>query len=515
METVSKPRSSTLFKNATILTMSEDDGTVPIHGDLLVEADRITAIGPEIIVGPETRLIDCRNHLLAPGLINSHLHSWEAFFAGRYDKLPLEMWMLFSYPILGLNRASRRAIELRTLLVAIESLKNGVTCVLDDVIECPDQDLDQIDAVFTAYKNSGIRANISGNIVDRRFIDTIPFIDQVLPDELLKRARAHTPRTVDEYIEFSREVIRSHHEMDGRLRYVIAPSGPQRCTSELLLAAEELSREFDISMHLHVLETKAQAVTGELQFEKTLVKHLETLKVLNERTTLAHGIWVTVGDIERIGRAGSSVVHNPISNQKLGAGIMPLRDLLDAGINVALGSDGTSSNDTSRMFDVMKSASLLQRITGPDYRRWPGADEILHAATRGGASSMRLGTEVGALKIGYKADIIMLDLTTVNFAPRNNLVNHLVYRENGMSVRRVMVNGEFVVEDGECLLVDERAVLDEIADFTPELLEEHRQIESLNDVFMPYFDEIHHRSSSHPLGLNRYAESENAWLARI
>lgn len=501
-----------LFQNVLVVAMDDEHGSEPFRADVLIQGDRISAVTHDLPVPKGAVVVAGGDKLLIPGLVNAHLHSWEAFFRGRYDNLPLELWMLLSYPILGLTPLSERLIRLRTLLVGIESLKGGVTCLLDDVIESPAQSLAQLNAVFGGYAEVGIRANVSGNIVDKYFTDTIPYANDVLPADLLDRVRATSPRAGADYLDFSREALAQYHGRDGLMRYVIAPSGPQRCTDELLVASEALSREYDTTLHLHVLETKMQAVTGWEFYGKTLVGHLNELGVLSDRTTLAHGIWLTDEDIGLLGTAGSSVAHNAISNQKLGAGVAPWRSLLRGGVNVALGSDGLCSNDSARMFDVMKAAALLQKVTTPDFAQWPTAHEVLWAATRGGARSSRLGDDVGAVQAGRKADLVVLDLRTVNFTPMNDVRNHLVYCENGASISQVIVNGRVVVEDGRCTLVDEDAILAEIRDLAPELLSRHAEVERANSVFAPYFAQIHRRCSAQRLSINRYAGDESSWV---
>ena len=505
----------TLLRDITVIAMDDEHGSEPFTADVLIDGDRIAELAAPGTVArlPGDTVIAGRDRLVTPGLINAHLHSWEALFRGRYDNLPLELWMLLSYPILGLNPLPERLIHLRTLMVAIESLKNGVTCVLDDVIESPGQSLEALGTVFDAYEQAGIRANCSGNIVNRDFTDTIPFANELLPPELVARVRADPPPNTEEYLEFSREALRRFDHRAGRLRYVIAPSGPQRCTEDLLVAANELSLEHDTTYHIHVLETKVQAVTGQEFYGDTLVGYLDGLGVLSERSTLAHGIWLTDSDIEALARAGASIAHNPISNQKLGAGIAPLRKLLDAGVNVALGSDGGSSSDSARMFDVIKAAALLHKITTPDYEQWPSATEVLWAATRGGARSMRLAGETGALAPGLKADLVIFDLRTINFTPRNDLRNHLVYSENGSSIEQVMVDGRVVVRDGVCTLVTEAAVLAELRELAPEFLSRHGRAEEINRVFAPYFAEIHRRCCAVALPINLSGGAEAAWLA--
>ncbi|WP_197378725.1 amidohydrolase family protein [Mycolicibacterium mengxianglii] len=506
---------TTLFRNALVVAMDDEHRSQPFRADVLVVDDRIDAVGPDLPVPEGATVVDATDRLMMPGLVNAHVHSWEALFKGRYDNLPLELWMLLSYPILGVEPMSDRLVYLRTLLVGLESLRNGATCLLDDVIEMPTQSLSALDAVFRGYEDIGIRANCSGNIVNRPYINSIPFVEDVLPAELLAEARAVPPRTVEEYLMTSKEALSRYDGRAGRLRYVIAPSGPQRCTDDLFVAANELSREHDTTFHVHVLETKMQAVTGREFYGSTLVEHLDSLGVLSDRATLAHGIWLTDSDITRLGEVGASVAHNPISNLKLGSGIAPWRALLDAGVNLGLGSDGLSSNDSARMFDVVKSAALLHKVTQPDYTTWPTADEVLWAATRGGARSARLGSEVGAIAPGRKADFLLLDLRSVNFTPVNDIAQHLVYVENGESITEVWVNGQVVVRDGRCLLIDEDAVLEEIRELGGEYLKKFAKVEDLNRVFEPYIRDIYQRCCGESMGINRFSGDERAWVGAL
>ena len=180
---------------------------------------------------------------------------------------------------------------------------------------------------------------------------------------------------------------------------MMAPSAPQRCTEPLMLAADELARSIGSPFHTHILETKTQAVTGPEFHGKTLIRYMHDLGLLHAGTTIAHSIWVTDEDIELMGDAGCSIVHNVISNQKLGAGIAPLRKLLDAGVNVALGSDGICSNDTPRMFDVMHAAGLLHSVTLARLRHLDLAPPKCWNAPRSGARRARCsGTRPGRWK---------------------------------------------------------------------------------------------------------------------
>jgi 5-methylthioadenosine/S-adenosylhomocysteine deaminase len=501
----------TLIKGATILTMAGARGARPLIGDVLIDGTRIEAVGS---VGAEAivdRTISGQGKLVMPGLINGHMHSSEALFKGRYDNLPLELWMLFSYPILGGEAPSERLIYLRSMLCAMESLKNGVTTVIDDVSEVGGQSIEQLGAVFAAYEDAGIRANVSGHIIDRPFIDTIPFAEELLPERLKARVRDTAPPSLAAYERFCAAAFGRFHGRAGRLRFMIAPSAPQRCTEALMHAADALARAHGSAFHTHILETKTQAVTGPHFHGKTLIRYMKDLGLLHSGTTIAHSIWVTDEDIALMGEAGCSIVHNAISNQKLGAGIAPLRSLLDAGVTVALGSDGICSSDTPRMFDVMHAAGLLHSISTPDYTTWIGAAEVLYAATMGGAKSALLDEEIGSLEAGKRADLIILDMSTANFSPLNDVANHLVYCENGGSIEAVMVNGELVVEHGRLTRVDEASLLGELREAWLEYRPRHIAIEEANRVFEPFFAEIHRRCTSMDVGINRYGSDRPAW----
>ncbi len=501
---------SILIRNATILAMDSEHGTEPFTGDLLVRDDRIAAVGTVPPDATAERVIDGRHRLVMPGLINGHLHSSEALFKGRYDNLPLELWMLYSYPILGTSALAERLIYLRTMLVAIESLKNGVTCVTDDVFEAPRQDLDRLGAVFDAYADSGLRATVSGHVIDRNFLDTIPFTDRFVPAALRERIAANPVPSAQDYLAFSRAAFQTFHNRLGRLRYMVAPSAPQRCTPELMQAADELARQHRVPFHTHIVETKVQAVTGPALYGKTLVRYMHDLGLLHGGVTIAHSVWVTDEDIELMGEAGVSIVHNVISNQKLGAGIAPVRKLLNAGVTVALGSDGICSNDTPRMFEVMHAAGLLHNVSTPDYRRWLGAGEVLQAATIGGARSALLEDETGSLEPGKKADLLILDLRRPAFTPLNDVRNHLVYCENGSSIETVVVDGEIVVEDGRLTLVDEAALLAELRDLLPGFQTMHARVEAENRILEPYFAQIHRYCHEQDLGIQRLG-ADDAW----
>lgn len=496
---------STLIRGATILAMGGPHGSTPFEGDLQIEGDRIAAVGQGLAAPDGATVIDGAGKLVMPGLVNAHLHSNEALFKGRYDNMPLEIWMLYAYPILGTRPVDPRLVYLRSMLVAIESLKTGVTCLTDDLYESPQQTFEQLGAAVQAYDDIGIRATVSGHVVDKNFLDTIPFTRDYVPQQLQDEVARLRPPTVAEYVDFAKTAHGAFEGRAGRIRFMLAPSAPQRCTPELMQAADELARAWKVPFHTHIVETKVQGVTGPVMYGKTLLQYLNDLGCLHRGTTIAHAIWMTQRDIELMGEAGCSIVHNTISNQKLGAGIAPVRRLLEAGVTVALGSDGICSNDTPRMFDVMKACALIHKVETPDYSKWLDASEVLHACTLAGARSALIEDETGSLEVGKKADLLLLDMSTVSFLPRNDIRNHLVYCENGSSIEKVFVNGEVVVDGGRLTKVDEKALLEELRRRMPEFQAYNAELEAANRPFQPYFNQVHERANAMDIGVRRLA----------
>lgn len=500
----------TLIRNATILTMCAHQGSRPFEGDILIEGSKISAIGQNLPSAPDASVIEGKNRLVMPGLINAHTHSSETFFRGRYEGMPLEIWLLYAYPLLMGPVIGERLLYLRSLLLAIESLRNGVTTICDDFFDPPTHDLSRLTTVFKAYEDAGIRANVSSAAMNIHTLDALPYAREVMPPALQEQLDFGPPMSADAYIDYCQSAFSTLHGKAGRLNFMLAPSAPQRCTADLLQACHELAIKMRVPLHTHVLETKTQAVTGHELYGKSLIAYMDDLGVLSRNTTVAHSVWVSPHDIELMGAAKCSVAHNAISNQKLGAGIAPIRQLMDAGVTIALGTDGVSSNDTARIFDVMRVAGLIHSVSGPDYKQWIYADEILKMATINGARSALLEDITGSLEIGKAADLLILDLTTLSFMPLNDVAKHLVYAENGSSIETVMVAGDIVVNQGRMCSIDEAAILAEIRELVPAHLAEHARLEQRNAAFHSTMAEIHRRATSKNIGMNRYVSTPDA-----
>lgn len=498
-----------VIRDADVITMDDHTGVTPVRRTIRIEGavvDLVAADPADVPIAQGDTVVGGRDRLVCPGFVNAHTHSWEYLAKGRYDNLPLELWMLYAYPILGARPLPPDLVRLRSALFAVESLKSGTTTLVDDVLETPGQDLGQLDAVFDAYDEVGVRANISGHIINRPFVDTLPYVADWLPADVVAQVRAVPVPTTEDYLAFSTEAFaRYAGRGDGRLRYMVAPSGPQRCTDDLLAAATELAVRHGAECHVHVLETKTQAVTGREFYGTTLVEHMRRIGALSPNTTLAHGVWTTDDDIAALAEAGTCVSHNPVSNLKLGSGIAPWRRYHDAGVPIGLGSDGCSSSDTPRLHDVIKAAALLHKVTDADHESWPTVAEVLGAATRGGARTAQLHHDVGTIEAGKQADLLVYDLTTLAFAPRNRAELQLVYSENGGSLRQVVVAGQVVVDEGRVTTVNEDSLLAELRERLPGVQAEQDRVEARNAVFHETFDRMHRTTAAEDVGVHRWS----------
>lgn len=408
---------------------------------------------------PGDQMIDARGLLAVAGLVNAHTHSPDNLIRGTAPDLPLELWSLHSAA--GRERRTAREAYVSAALGAIEMLRSGTTTLLDHVRISPDIDAECLDAVADAYRDIGIRATVAPIVADRAVADTLPLTGADLGGADISAYGARTAMPAGEQIAIAESFARRWHGVDGRIHAAIGPSAPQRCTDGLLEQAGDLSARRGLILHMHLLETRTQQAMGFRLYGKGTVAHLAELELLNRRTNLAHAIWIEDGDLDRIAGAGAAIVHNPVSNARLGSGFCPLQDYLARGIRVGLGTDSACCNDSGNLLETAKWAGLLHNLRDNDPERWISPQTSLHLATGGGADVLGLGAVTGQLRAGYAADITLLRLASPAFVPLSDPVRQLVQAENGSAVERVLVAGDSVVENGRCVRVDEEAIWQE------------------------------------------------------
>ena len=447
-----------MVKNATIITMDEHNGTYE-GGDVVVSNRAIVALGHNLDSADYEieRIVDGRDYIVIPGLVNAHLHSHDRFDRGQYDNLPLEIWS----PVHNANLAKRnwtpRECYLRTALGCIEMLKQGVTTVIDDVNHGLPLREENIDAVYQAYSDLGIRALATIAYSDRPFTKNIPYLEGSGGSSMLEELARKGPDASDVI-----SIWKSFAERwNGRVKFILSCSVIQRSSDAFLEQVWGLSNELDLPVIVHILETKMQASDFHAHYGRGVIDHMASLGILSHRTALVHSIWVDQKDIAAIARSGASVIHNPVSNLKLGSGIAPIRQMVEQGINVGLGTDNICVNDSVNMFESMKLAALISRLSDYDFRQWLRAKDVLRMATAGGAECGGIDSIVGSISIGKKADLVLLNAAALTYLPKNNLVNQMVFSETGASVKMVSVDGRIVVEDGVVTTVDEDEIVSE------------------------------------------------------
>lgn len=470
--------------------------------DIAVEHDRIVAIGPAGSLAGD-RIIDLTGHLLTPGLINGHFHSHEHFQKGRVENLPLEIWLHYTRTPLPVI-LNPRQVYLRTLVGAIESLRTGATTVLDDVALGATLNRDNLNAVIQAYEDIGIRALVGFAMMNKPIVDNFPFAEEAFGAEMTAKLRALKPIPEADFDALAAELAQSRHPLHRRVGMVVSLSAPQRCTEDFLLKWRRFADEHGLPIVSHVQETRMQVVTGGLFYGSPMVEYLNRIGFLGPRTSLIHAVWLNPREIEALAKSGASAQHNAWSNLNLGSGVAPVRPLLDAGVNVSMGSDGTCSTFSANMLQVMGSAAAISKIRDDDYSRWLSAQEALRAATRGGGIALGFGDELGAITVGARADLVAYRLDAPSMLPLNDPVRQLVYAERGAGIAFVMVAGDTVMQAGKLTKIDEAAIIAEIGAEFATLKDKYAAAEASAAPLLAGMETIYRRSLATQIPADTY-----------
>ena len=461
--------------------LGEDARPSPGPVDIVIERNKIRDIRPSGSRSPEGEVIDLRHRLVTAGLINCHHHSSEGYYKGRKDNLPLELWNNYVRPLKAIDFTPRE-IYLRTMIGAIEAVHSGTTTISDDVNVSPQLRPDHVDAVFQAYEDIGIRAMVAPTLFDRPFFRAVPFVDEEFPKALLAELDKTPMYTSTELLDFMRRLARDHHPKEHRVGYMAAPSAPQRCTEAFLHDVRRMADDFDLPVMMHVQETRMQVVTGKLWYGSTPLEYLHRIGFMKPGTQFIHGIWLTPREIGILAETGVSIQHNPGSNLKVGSGLAPIRALLNAGVNISMGTDGCGSIEGTDMQNALYLCGLLHKLRG-DHTTWVGATESFRAATVGGARALGRANDLGAIEVGRTADLTAYKLNSIPFTPLNNAVDQLVFAASRREVDMVIVDGTVIKKDGELTRVDEAKLIGEIqeahARIAPMLAESERDTERM------------------------------------
>lgn len=421
--------------------------------DILIEGDVIRAVGKPGLAAPaQTTVFDARGKLMHPGLINAHTHGHGGLAKGMGDRWTLEL-LLTAGPWLNGNRTTEDRY-LSTVIGAAEMVLKGCTACYDLTVEFPTTSVEGLAAAGRAYADIGMRAVVAPMVSDISFFDAIPGLMEMLTPALRKDVARLKQAPHKETLKKIRQALR-HWQFDhDSVRPAVAPTIPHHCSEAFLIGCRDLAKEFGVGLHTHVAESKVQAIAGLRQYGATLTAHLDKLGLIGPQFTVAHGVWLDADDMRRLGDRGASVAHNPGSNMRLGNGLADMRGMLDRGVNVGIGTDGSSCSDNQNMYESMRLASMVSKVQGPDWQQWITTEEVVHAATHGSAKALGFGDRIGQIAAGCKADIVFLDIEHINWIPFNDATNGLVHIEDGSAVHSVMIGGKLVVDNHKLVTID-------------------------------------------------------------
>lgn len=413
--------------------------------DILIRDDTILEVRPPQQPAPsDAAIVDAADRLIIPGLINAHTHGHAVLGKGSGDRWSLELY-LNALPWIG---GSLRLEDKYTAaaLNAVEMVFKGCTATYDLFVEIPTPTLDGLEAIGRAYTDVGLRAVLAPMMADASFYRAIPGLLDALPEPHRSHAESLQTAPHEAHVGACRRLLKNWPHRREQVRPALGPTIPLHCSDAFIRACAILGREFDARIQMHLAESKVQAVSGIKRYGTTLTRHVDALGLLGPNFTGAHSVWLDDEDLKVLRDKGASVAHNPSSNLRLGSGIAPLRRMLDLGIAVGIGTDGSATSDNQNIFAAMRAAAYVSRIVEPDPDRWVGSWEVLRAATIGGAQVLGMDKTIGRVAPGYRADLVFLDMRSVNFVPLNNPAYQIVHCEDSSAVDSVMIGGRMVLD---------------------------------------------------------------------
>ena len=415
-----------------------------------LENGRIAAVGPRAGLSPSAtrgaaaaeEIVPLPGRLLLPGGVNAHNHSFQSLLRGFGDDLDFMGWRdRVLYPFS--RRLDARGIEIGAAFAFAEMLRHGVTTVVDFFYIQAGGNANA-EAAIRAAKRVGIRL-----VLARAFYDWTG-----APPEYRETVREATERC--------RELM-ARHAGDPTVSVQPAPHSLHAASPEMIRAAATLAEEAGVPFHIHVAEYRAERDQVEARHGVTPVRYLDQLGVLGPRLIGVHCVWLDGGEVELLAERGARVAYCPSSNMILGDGVTRLREMRALGVPVALGTDGGCTNNRLSIFEEMRMAALLQKVTHLDGTAF-GAEEAFRLGTSAGGEVLDL--PVGQIAPGRLADLVALDLGHPSLHPPNALMKNVVYALSPQAISDVWVHGRPVVRDGRLVTIDETELLGEVRALT-------------------------------------------------
>jgi 5-methylthioadenosine/S-adenosylhomocysteine deaminase len=433
-----------LIQHGLVVTV-DPAKTVLYDGALAIDAGRIVDLGPSQRLAARyaaRKVIDARHKAVLPGLVDTHHHFLQNLLKGMPDDLELVEWIdRVSSPRIVLAvqgyLAGDYGLQLHSSrLGCVEALRSGITCLLNMEWATPPEVVDVFDEM-------GLRVVQTLTLTD---VDQWNREGMLLPGPMA--------------IDLADQLIdRCRRSEGGRVRFRYGLACPNSCSSDLIRTVRALATRHGVGIHIHIAETQFEWDNIHNLYGTTPTQYLYSLGLLGPDVLGAHCVWVSDGDIRLLAETGTTVAHNPECNMKVADGIAPIAKMLAAGVTVSLGTDSCAVNDNMDMFEAMRVAAFLQKVSHMDATAL-SAYQVLEMATIGGARALGMADEIGSLEVGKKADVTLVDLTGPHMRPINAIVNNLVYCASASSdVDTVIVDGVVRVEGHKLVGVDEEAVI--------------------------------------------------------
>ncbi|KAK4992819.1 hypothetical protein LTR66_006181 [Elasticomyces elasticus] len=439
-----------LYVHATIITVNSSRDIIS-DGAIFVQDSRIAAIGKSEALLKEhshENVVDLEGRIIIPGLVNTHMHTAQTMLRGAADDLELVSWLCERiWPLQG-NFTTEDGYAAARLSIA-EMLKSGTTCFLESMFA----DRYGFDGLCKAVEESGIRGCLGKIVMDKGTYAADP-------------AWAMHPGLVEDRKTSLLGAVAMHEKWNGkangRIRVWFGARTPGGVSDELYREMSAISREKGIPVTMHCAEVAADRAFFASQNNHTPMSYCSSTNLLGPATVLVHMVHLDSGDITTLAETGTHVVHCPSSNTKLASGIAKVPEMLAAGVNVSLGTDGAPCNNTCDMLQEIRLAGILHKVATGDPTAVP-AETVLEMATIGGAKALGLDDCIGSLEAGKKADFAVVDMRKVELQPWFSPVSAVVYTATGRDVEMVVVDGVPVVEHGKLLTMDEEQVWKEAA----------------------------------------------------
>ncbi len=426
-----------LLTNAIVLTL-DDAFTQYETGAVAVQGDQIVAVGHEADLRgrfPDAETLDCGGKVLMPGLVNAHGHAAMVLLRGLADDLRLDVWLLGYMMPVEREYVTPEFVRLGTQLACAEMIRCGTTCFADMYYF--------EDSVAQAVADAGLRGVLGQSVLK------FPAPDAASYEESLELARAFV------------QAWKGHPLVVPS----VAPHAPYTCPPEILRACTALAVEFDVPLQIHLAETALEVTNSQAENGMTVIPHVEQHGIFDAKVVAAHCVHVDGREIQTLRRHNAGVAHNPSSNLKLASGVAPVREMLNAGLAVGIGTDGAASNNDLDMFEEMRLAALIAKNANNDPTVLP-ARQAVAMATRLGARALHIEGLIGSLEPGKRADLILVDLDRAHNAPHfrrdpESVYAQLVYAAHAHDVTDVMVNGRWVLRGGQLTTLDQAALMAE------------------------------------------------------